>query len=68
MDAETTLGIGGSKKGGRSVCESPLSLNFVSLVLSSRFSLSSHSRSSLDGMEMRRWDIGEQDEKREGID
>ena len=68
MDAETTLGIGGSEKGGRSVRESPISLNLVSLVLSTRFYLFSRSRSGPDGMEMRRWiqEMGTRRDKREG--
>jgi hypothetical protein len=68
MDAETTLGFGGSEKGGRSVRESLLNLISIFLVLSTRFSLFSHSRSDLDGMEMRRWDIGEGTLGEKGID
>ena len=54
MDAETTLGFGGFKKGGREICESPILLTYISLVHYSRFCLFSHSRSSSNCMETRR--------------
>jgi hypothetical protein len=68
MDAETTLGIGGSKKGGRSVCESPLlPIIYLSCPL---FPLSSLLTLSIwSGLHRNeKADKGDGDEKREGID